>query len=122
MEAEKIRILFTFDLEQEQLRKYYPGHETTQAYKEIGMFFRKNGFEHNQGSGYISKKSISLDQVIVIAIKLQQKMPWLNKCSSVFELTQIIEQQFDMKKIFSEVEKLQPKLKINKRESHSLSR
>lgn len=120
MVSRKSRMLFTFDLIQSELVKFYPGNSPNYAYAQIGDFLKRNGFEHNQGSGYVSKDTLHLDDAIKIAVKLQKKFPWINKCSSVFELTMVTEEKFNMKTVFDVIEET-PK-KQSKKNSHTPSR
>lgn len=43
-----------FDLDIKALQQYYPSSNWRKAYEDINKFFLSNGFEHRQGSGYIS--------------------------------------------------------------------
>ena len=61
---EKRRKLFAFDLNQENLKKYYPGKKPTYAYAQIGAFLYKQGFEHDQGSGYVSKEPMTDSEAV----------------------------------------------------------
>jgi len=48
-----------FDLDTNKLKEHYPNKTYTNAYEDIKRFLLKNGFEHRQGSGYISQKELS---------------------------------------------------------------
>jgi virulence-associated protein VapD len=52
----------------------------TSAYTKIRKHLEKNGFEHEQGSGYISKNTMSLAAVQNIFFGLGEKNPWLISC------------------------------------------
>ena len=45
-----------FDLDTENLKRYYPSSDYHKAYFDIKQFMIQNGFEHRQGSGYVSIK------------------------------------------------------------------
>jgi len=50
-----MRQMLNFDLDTLALWDIYPNKKNWQnAYKDIGRFLHKNGFEREQGSGYIS--------------------------------------------------------------------
>lgn len=49
-----------FDLDTNKLKQYYPKKDYTRAYKDIEKFLVSRGFEHRQGSAYISKMSIDI--------------------------------------------------------------
>ena len=44
-----------FDLDTKKLREFHP-KGITQAYTDIRNFLESMGFEHRQGSGYVSKE------------------------------------------------------------------
>lgn len=112
----KDRLLFSFDLDQENLAQYYPKKHQTHAYREIGIYFQKNGFEHNQGSGYLSKESLTITKGLNIADDLYNTFPWISKCSSVFVLSQISKFDYDIKEYFDFIEK---RVEMNKIEKHN---
>ena len=56
-----------FDLNTEQLQKYYPVSASWRnAYTDVKAFFESNGFEHIQGSGYHSKEAMSEAQAMYV--------------------------------------------------------
>lgn len=84
-----------FDLDTKLLEQEHPKKDATVAYKEIGKFFKKHGFEHRQGSGYISKKPMFDTDVKKLVIQMHHKFPWLDKCIKKMDLTSI-EDIFDL--------------------------
>jgi len=58
-----MRKSLNFDLDTNKLKEYYPNKNYTNAYEDIKKFLLKNGFEHRQGSGYISQKEMSTKEV-----------------------------------------------------------
>jgi virulence-associated protein VapD len=52
----------------------------TTAYDKIRRFLTKSGFEHEQGSAYISKDVMSLNDTRTTFFKLGEKNPWLVSC------------------------------------------
>lgn len=69
-----------FDMDTGELRKYYPKDHWQSAYEDIKIHMRKNGFEWEQGSVYISQKPIESYEATAILEKLVEKCPWLNVC------------------------------------------
>lgn len=59
------------------------------AYSQIKSFLKKNGFEHRQGSGYISKDS--LDDLVIVALitNMTLKYKWLKDCVKQIDVTNI---------------------------------
>lgn len=84
-----------FDLDTKLLEQEHPKRDATVAYKEIGRFLKKHGFDHRQGSGYISKKPMFDTDVKKLILQMQYKYPWLKKCSKKLDVTSI-EEMFDM--------------------------
>ena len=80
---------FNFDMVIAELKKHYPNGHHTKAYKEIGAFMHKNGFEHRQGSGYRSKAPLSDVEVLDIVDKLYAALPWFTKCVNKFDVTNV---------------------------------
>ena len=78
-----------FDLDTKLLEQEHPKKDATVAYKEIGKFLKKHGFEHRQGSGYISKKPMFDTDVKKLVIQMHQEFPWLDKCIKKMDLTSI---------------------------------
>jgi virulence-associated protein VapD len=64
-----------------KFRKY------TAAYGNIRRFLEKSGFDHDQGSGDVSKAAMSLSAARRIFIALGQKNPWLVPCMPKCRLT-----------------------------------
>ena len=52
----------------------------------IRQFLENCGFEHKQGSGYLSTESISLNQTIAIYQAMTEEMPWLDSCSKTMDV------------------------------------
>lgn len=80
-----MRKYLNFDLDTNKLKEFYPNKNYTQAYDDIKKFLLKNGFEHRQGSGYISEKDmINLDIADIIK-ELNKKYSWLKDCCKTFD-------------------------------------
>jgi len=69
-----------FDLNTKKLKEHYPNKNYTEAYNDIKKFLLKNGFEHRQGSGYISQKELSNYEVSSILKELSKQYTWLKDC------------------------------------------
>ena len=59
-DTDRIRRAIYFDLHGESLKKYFSESNPNWAYRALGKFFHDNGFEHQQGSEYVSKGTISV--------------------------------------------------------------
>lgn len=70
----------SFDLDTNELKKYYPTDNWRNAYEDVKKHMQKNEFEWLQGSGYISKNQITASEINKIIQDLVQKHPWINKC------------------------------------------
>lgn len=69
-----------FDLETSNLKIYYPKEKWQNAYYDIRIFMQNNGFEWQQGSVYISKKRMSIQNTSKLLGTLVDEYPWLNVC------------------------------------------
>ena len=83
------RKMINFDLDTNALKQFYKAGDWHKAYYDIGSFLQKEGFEHRQGSGYITKDNISYAEVQVIVADMSSKFSWLNKCVNKFDVTNI---------------------------------
>jgi len=87
-----------FDLDTKKLKEHYQNKNYTEAYNDIKKFLIKNGFEHRQGSGYISQKEMTDYKVVKIIEKLGYKYNWLSNCCKSFYYSDIKE-EYDALKI-----------------------
>ena len=101
-----------FDLNTEQLQKYYPVSASWRnAYTDVKAFFESNGFEHIQGSGYHSKEAMSEAQAMAVIYKMIKALPWLNYCVKVCTISDVPE-LFDISLVFErEARELEAKKK-----------
>ena len=76
-----------FDLSCERLRELHPSHNDTTAYYELGAFFHRNGFNHQQGSVYTTKFKAKETDVYNIMNILYREFPWIYHCSKDVRLT-----------------------------------
>ena len=84
-DEKRIRKLITFDLNTKLLEIYYPRANWHKAYEDIYNYMTRNKFEHIQGSVYISKNKLSIQEMNLIVQNLVDKEKWLNKCMAKIE-------------------------------------
>ncbi|MBW9213194.1 hypothetical protein [Bulleidia sp. zg-1006] len=87
-----------FDLDTELLDSYYPSKSWRNAYSDIKRYMEENGFEWNQGSVYISKKSITNREAIEIFQDLLNEYDWLNLANRETTLTTAKDSELDLTK------------------------
>lgn len=97
--AHAIKRAINFDLHIESLKKYFSAENPKDAYRQIGRFMRENGFEHRQGSGYISSIPLSNLEIIDVFKKMYSEMPWLVQCATRMDMTNV-GPTYDMKALF----------------------
>lgn len=71
-----------------------------------------NGFEHRQGSGYVSLKTMTSEEVVNIALKMKTELPWIKHCINKFDMTDV-GRDYDLSSYFVDDEErniLQPKI------------
>jgi len=83
-----MRKAINFDIDTKKYEEYTGKHSPT-AYTEIKRFLEKNGFEHRQGSGYISKESLDDRKVTAIIMNMALKLKWLKYCIKEIDVTNI---------------------------------
>ena len=84
-----------FDLRTSELRKTFGESGRRKAYRQIGAYLSKRGFEHRQGSGYRSTSALTDLEAIVLASHLYETHDWLFDCTGAFDVTNIGE-EYDM--------------------------
>lgn len=77
-----------FDIDTKKYEEF-TGKDASTAYNEIKDFFSKNGFEHRQGSGYISKDNITDRKSVDILTRMSSDLTWLRFCVKEMDLTNI---------------------------------
>lgn len=83
-----MRKALNFDLDTKKYEKYTGKHSPT-AYAKIKRFLQKNDFEHRQGSGYISKKSLNDGKIFAIIQNMSIELKWLGNCIEQIDVTNI---------------------------------
>lgn len=76
-----------FDLDTEQM-KIELGSKT-KGYSLLKKAFKKIGFSHRQGSGYVSVKPLSDVQVTGVLKKIAKQNSWLSTCINRMDITDI---------------------------------
>lgn len=67
----------------------------TAGYDKLKKSFKKVGFIHRQGSGYISKKPLSNMEMTGVLRKIAKNNPWLGACLNKMDVTEITD-MFDV--------------------------
>lgn len=107
-----------FDLETKRVKEIFNSNSPyiyLKAYQLVSKFLKSNDFKHRQFSGYISSKKMSDAEILNIAYKLNDELPWFSKCVKKFDVTDVGEQH-DLMYIFqkSSKEKLHAKSEKSK--------
>lgn len=89
-----------FDLSVHELEKYYPDYR--KAYYDLKRFFRKQGFEHRQGSGYVSRKKLIQADIIDLLDVMNEELPWMHDCVTRIDVTNI-GAQHDLKDLLKDL-------------------
>lgn len=76
-----------FDIKQELLDRYYE-KSNSMAYYDINKFLKDRGFEHRQGSGYISKDAMTVNDVLSIIYDMNEELPWTLICIEKIDITE----------------------------------
>jgi len=80
-----MRKSLNFDLDTKKLKEHYPNKNYTNAYEDIKKFLIKNGFEHRQGSGYISKEAMTRMAVTSVIKELYKEFNWIYPCCKTLD-------------------------------------
>lgn len=95
-----------FDLDTKALQKHYPSSNWRKAYDDIKVFLFENGFEHRQGSGYVSKNKLHNTELSLKIEALSIAMPWLSKCVKQFDVTNVGKQYSMLETIIDAVQEM----------------
>ena len=95
-----------FDLDTNKMKEmnFYP-----KGYKILGAALKMHGFEHRQGSGYISKEKIDSDAINDLVIAIVSEYSWLSKCINKIDVTDI-GRQHDLTMLVKEIAEMDEKL------------
>ena len=95
-----------FDLDTNKMKEMnlYP-----KGYKILGAALKMHGFEHRQGSGYISKEKIDSDAINDLVIAIVSEYSWLSKCINKIDVTDI-GRQHDLTMLVKEIAEMDEKL------------
>jgi hypothetical protein hcinC1_10646 len=107
MERRKKKAI-NFDLDTAKMKKFslYPA-----GYKLLKKSFQGLGFEHRQGSGYISAEKLDSDQINDIIGVIIQENPWLAECVRKIDVTDI-GRQHDLTSVVKEYAALTDDLQV----------
>lgn len=83
-----MRKAINFDIDTKKYEEY-TGKHSPAAYEEIKRFLKRNGFEHRQGSGYISKESLSDNDITALMINMTITFDWFKYSIKQFDVTNI---------------------------------
>ena len=93
-----------FDIKQELLDRYYE-KSNSMAYYDINKFLKDRGFEHRQGSGYISKDAMTVNDVLSIIYDMNEELPWTLICIDLKDIILEIKTECESQDIERQVEK-----------------
>jgi len=86
-----------FDLDINKLKEHYPNKNYTEAYNDIRKFLTNNGFEHIQGSGYISKDKLKSSEIVDIIKDLVKEYIWIQpSCKKIAAFIHRPEDKLDL--------------------------
>ena len=102
-----------FDLDTNQLKKYYPNEHWTNAYRDIKTFMTKNNFQWEQGSVYISKIALNPHEINAIMCGMVNTFPWLNVCMRDCVVTNI-GRSHSQNHIFDKTADIKPRESVEK--------
>lgn len=83
-----MRKAINFDIDTKKYEEY-TGEKAPTAYAEVKKFLKKNGFEHRQGSGYVSKNSLDDLRITAIITNMTLTLKWLRFCVKEIDVTNI---------------------------------
>lgn len=83
-----MRKAINFDIDTKKYEEF-TGKPAPTAYAQIKRFLKKNGFEHRQGSGYVSKDSLDDQKITAIIMNMTFNLSWLKYCIKQIDVTNI---------------------------------
>lgn len=87
----------------EQLKNLYPGKDYHASYRDLKRFFEDHGFQHRQGSGYLSEGKMSTADVYDLMDDIKQEFSWMGPCVSKIDVTNV-GRQHDLVNLLQESE------------------
>lgn len=88
----RYRKAINFDLDTHRLKAFYTDGDYHTAYYDLRHFFAAHGFEHRQGSGYLSAAKLTSADIYDLMDDLAQAFPWLGQCVNKIDVTNISQQ------------------------------
>lgn len=89
-----------FDLHVESLSIHYSKKKPNGGYSKIKDFLLQRNFIHEQYSGYHSKFKTTDSYIFELIYKMQEKFPWLSKCTNKFAVMDVGE-NYNLMKLMS---------------------
>lgn len=83
-----MRKAINFDINTKKYEKLTKRKSPT-AYKELSIIFEQNDFVHRQCSGYISKESLTNNDIIAVINDMLEELTWLKYCVKKMDVTNI---------------------------------
>lgn len=78
-----------FDLDTHILSDVHPSGDYRRAYYDLKRFFTKKGFEHKQGSGYVSEDKLASADIFELLDALYHTLPWISEAVKAFDVTNV---------------------------------
>ncbi len=72
------------------------------CYYEIRKTMKRLGFDHRQGSGYVSREKVDSTYIAEIVRRLYEAHDWLPDCIKEFDITNVTRRQYSMKAEFAQ--------------------
>ena len=104
MERKTFKAL-NFDMDTHQLKAHYPGANYRQAYDDLRRFFKRHGFSHRQGSGYLSDQRLGTADIFDLMDELGRQFPWAADCVRRIDVTNV-GRQHDLTELLRPAEEL----------------
>ena len=83
-------VVFDLDTTEKGLQTYYSNPANwRKAYDDIRNFMQQHGFEHQQGSAYISDNPLKKQEVYDLVSDMVKNMPWLSQCTKALDIANI---------------------------------
>lgn len=89
MSERKYYKAINFDLDTHVLNDVHPSGYYQNAYYDLKRFFKKKGFDHRQGSGYVSKEKLTSTDIFELLDDLYHALPWISEAVKAFDVTNV---------------------------------